>query len=264
MQIDDFKTWHWVAVGLIAGLAFSLVLSMAGPPFATDELDTVDAATFENALRGQLVRGREQVLVVRFHKDQPVVRNLIVHPPLGGDDVHRYWVTGQLYKIAPQFKNPADLKSGQVVVEQWLPFKYPAPAPYVVGRNGVGVAGTSYPTVAGFLAAVQPTKGLPPFAYRVAWQEKPAAVWSLPPAAGLLVIGVAWPLALGILRRAGMANPVKTKAAPKPATPPPPRPTPAPAAVRVVVAPPPPPPVPVGDDRKYGGEFYPVVKPAHE
>ncbi len=255
MQIDDFKTWHWVAVGLLVGLAFSLVLTVAGPPFATAELDTVDASTFEYGLQGQLLRPGQAGLVVRFHRDQPVLRNLIVHPPLAGDDPRKVWVTGQIYKIGPQFKNPAVPSGPQVYVEQWVPFKYPTSVPYR-GQNG---AVGSFPTVAGYLSAMQQRK-VPAFTYRVAWPEKPAVVWSLPPAAGLLSLGVAWPLALGILRSWGLAKPVKV-APPKPAA----KPAPAPAPpVRVVVAPPLPPPVPqpvaAGDGRRFGGEFYPVEK----
>ena len=215
MQIEDFKTWHWVALGLVAGLAFSLVLTMAGPPFATDELDTVDASIFEHALQGRLLRAGQPALVARFHKDQPVVRNLIVHPPLRGDDPHKFWVTGQLYHIGPQYKNPTNAAAGEQYVEQWRPFKYPAPAPYS-GQNG---AVAPFPTVAGYLSAMQ-QRSVPAFTYRTAWQEAPWAVWSLPPVAGLLMIGVAWPLALGILQSAGMARPPKVKAVAKPAEPP--------------------------------------------
>jgi hypothetical protein len=263
MQIEDFKTWHWVAIGLIAGLAFSLVLVMSGPPFATQELDTIDASTFEHALLGRLLRPRAQSLVAQYHKGQPLMRDVIVHPPLRGADPHQFWVTGQLYAIAPRFKNPTDPMAGEVVADRWLSFKYPATAPYV-GQNGAGIAGAKFPTVAEYVAAADKAK-LTDVTCRVAWQESPAAVWSLPPVAGLLIIGIAWPLTLGIMRSAGMTRPPVVKAAPAPAAPPPPAPKPAPA-VRVVVAPPPPPPPPpvaVGDQKEYGGEFYPVVKPVH-
>ncbi len=259
MQIDDFKTWQWVLIGLIAGLAFSLVLTAAGPPFATDELDTIDTSTFEYGLQGRLLRLGQQPLQVRFRRGEPVMRNLIVHPPLGKDEPHQFWVTGQMFKFAVTPKNPAEVRGPGACYGQWVPFKYPAAAPYV-GQNG---AKESFPTVAGYLAAVQQEKGPPPFSYRVAWQEAPAAIWSLPPAAGFLMIGVAWPLSLGVLRSVGMAKPVRAKDKPEPAPVPFASPV---TGVRLAPPPPPPPPPPPephGDDKDYRGEFYPVVKPAH-
>jgi len=235
---------------------------MSGPPFATEVMDTIDASMFEHALLGRLLSPRDQQLAAQYDKGHPMLRDVVVHPPLRGADPHQYWVTGQIYHIGAQLKNPTDPKGGQVLVSHWRAFKYPAAAPYL-GQNGAGIAGIKYPTVAEYVAAADKAK-LTDVTCRVAWQEAPAAVWSLPPLAGLLIIGIAWPLTLGILRSVGMTRPPVVKPVPKPADPLPvinPAPT-----VRVVVAPPPPPPPPpvaVGDHKEYGGEFYPVVKPAH-
>ncbi len=267
MQIEDFKTWQWALLGLIAGLAFSGVLALAGPSFATADLDTVDAATFEHALLGRTVRRGEAALVQRFHRDLPVIRDIAVHPPLRGDP--NDWVTGQLYTVGPRLKDPKNPAGGMAYYEQWRPFKYPAPAPYL-GQNG---AVGKYPTVTAYLAAMKALKTTR-FEYRYAWPEMPAALWSLPPLAGVLTIGLAWPLALGGMQSVGMARPPKLKAGPKakpvalaPATAPNPRSAAALAAastagVRLAEPTPPPSPKPVrpADDKEYGGEFYPVVK----
>ena len=260
MQINDFKGWHWVVIGVVVGLLFSLVLTQAGPPFAGEELDTVDASTFEHALLGRLVKNSQQRLNARFHPAQPDLRNVVVHPPLRGATPPQYWVTGQLYDVRARYKNPADVKAGEQYVEQWRPFKYPAPAPYP-GQNGA--VGT-FPTVTQYLAAAQKVEP-ELISYRLAWQERPEAIWSLPPVAGLLLVGVAWPLSLGLMRRMGMAPPPRVtekRAKVAPAGGFPVQLTPSTAGVRVAppAAPPPPPPDPHEDNRRYGGEFYPVVK----
>ena len=140
-----------------------------------------------------------------------------------------------------------------------MPFKYPTLAPYK-GQNGA--VGT-YPTVADYLKAMRALKTTN-FTYRYAWQEVPAAVWTLPPLAGVLVIGVAWPLTLGVMRSMGLVRPpaVAAKPAPAPVVAAAVKPV---SGVRLAPPQPPPPPkaVPRGDDKEYGGEFYPVVKATH-
>ena len=265
MRIENLKTWQWVLLGLLAGAAFSLVLAMAGPTFATAELDTVDASTFEHALLGRVLAPGEQRLVELYHKGQPVLRDVVVHPPFRGDDPPtRRWVTGELYWVGPRYKDPKNPTAGMHYVEQWKPFKYATAAPYT-GQNGVRA---TYPTVSGYLAAMEQLKTTD-FAYRSAWQELPVPMWVLPPFAGLLLIGSVWPLSLGVLQRVGLARmPEARQPKAKPATggfpvgPVPPA-TPSTAGVRVVPPPSPKPaPVPAGDPKQYGGEFYPVAKNA--
>ena len=261
MQIEDFKAWHWVVVGLFVGVVFSGVLTWAGPWFDTDSLDTIDPATFEHAVTGRLLRRGDPRLLKAFHDGQPVIKDLVVHPPFKGEPTGRYWVTGKLYAIYPTYKDPTSPSSKMQVVDQWTPFKFPASAPFV---GEVGATG-KFATVGDYLAAVTKTPAAANVRYRFAWQETPAALWTLPPLGGLLIIGIAWPTALGAMQSFGMARPPKVRAAPKPKPAVAPvRPTPSTAGVAFV--PPPstaPQPVPAGDSKEYGGEFYPVVKPVH-
>jgi hypothetical protein len=269
MQIEDVKTWMWMVAGALAGLVFSAVLTWSGPWFDAESMDTVDAATFEHALLGRLIRHAEPALAEKYHKGQPLVRNLVVHPPIYNSTTPtRYWVTGELYSIRPQFKDPKSPAGPMVIVEQWVPFKYAAEQPYIAwnGANGVvtGNKGTPYPNVIAYLKALQQKDKAANFTYKFAWPETKQALWTLPPLAGLLIIGIAWPTALGAMQSFGMARPPKPaekpkKPAPKPAAV---KPVPGPVGVRVV-APPTPQPAPVGDSKHYGGEFYPVVKPVH-
>jgi hypothetical protein len=287
MQIEDFKTWHWVAIGLVVGLLYSAVLTMAGPWFDAESLDTIDLASFEHGAVGQLTHhdGPDPRLLEQFHAGQPVMADLVVHPPLRNDPQH-YWVTGKLYSIKPEPKGaggPTTRGSTFQVVEQWRPFKYPADIPFVAdfGLPGLETARRPAPkkgaaakpvtatltfaTVIDYLAATTHVPAGANVRFRFAWQELPIARWTLPPVAGLLIIGIAWPLALGAMQSIGMARPPAVVKKPKPA--PEPVPTTKPVTGVSLAPPPPPPPVPAPelhpDDKDYRGEFYPVVKPAH-
>ena len=295
MQIEDLKAWHWAVVGAVMGLLFSCSLALSGPWYDDGKLDTVDGLAFEHALLGEAGRRGEAALLRQYHDGQPIVRDVVVHPPFGGDpEPGRYWVTGSLYNVGRRYRDPTNPAAGMVTAEQWTPFKFPAAAPYVAAKSGP--APGTYPTVTAFLAAAQramanrtaapvappPTtataargwrrlipvlpvgKPVPFPGYRYSWAELPAAVWSLPAVAGVLIVGVAWPLTLGLMQSIGMARPPKVKAVPKP------QPVAAPAFASTAVVrpavpvpvPAPKPPEPVRDDKQYGGEFYPVVKPA--
>ncbi len=260
MQIEDFKPWQWVVLGLLAGLAFSLVLLVAGPSFATAELDTVDASTFEHALLGRLVAGGEQRFLPESQKGKPLVKDVIVHPPFHGGE-GQYWVTGMLYSVRPVLKDPSNAKGGTQLFDQWKPFKYLTKAPYK-GQNGVAGVPGNYPTVVGYLAALKAKDKSAVFDYRYAWQETAAGLWTLPPLAGLLMVGIAWPLSLRAMQSFGMAR--APKVVKKPAPVPEPAPVVKPVTGVRLAPPPPPPPAPKPtrdpDDKEYGGEFYPVVK----
>ena len=281
MQIEDLKAWQWVVVGAVVGLMFSASLAAVGPWFDSNQLDTIDLTAFERVLAGLPAETHDNpFLVAKYHPGQPVVRDVVVHPPFAGDPTPgRTWVTGQVYSVGPHLKDPKNPTAGSFLGEQWRPFKYPAPVPFVVRDAGpelrrrgvVALAPGTYPTVSEYLAAVGKAMAHPagdgkplPFAgYRFAWPETRAALWTLPATAGVLVVGIAWPLTLGLMGRAGLTRPPKVKVAKvKPA----PRSAASPdtAGVRVVL---PPSAVaakaPPVDSKEYGGEFYPVAKNTH-
>jgi hypothetical protein len=297
MEIEEIKTWQWVLAGLVVGLAFSCIVAWSGPTFDTQARDTIEQGEFENptfALTkfGQIPRGLRPDLVHLYHVDQnkkllPFLKDVMVHPPSPSDATHRYWVTGRAYFIGEKRVDPTKPNSPLKAFEEWRPFKYPAKAPYIPGYTLVGIkklpkgsnqlqeladlktalgGKSEFTNISEYLQAVSK---LPDSNFKFqpltqfAWWELPKAMWTLPPLAGVLMIGVAWPLALGILQRIGVAKPAPVKA--KPAPVPEPKPIRAPSTAGVVLTPvgpkAPPPPV---EAKKYGGEFYPVVKTTHK
>ena len=293
MEIEEVKTWQWMLAGLIAGALFSCIVAWSGPGYDTQPRDTIEAGEFENAayaqtkISNQLVqfgKVNHQLLnnIEKYHKGLPRLRSVTVHPPLASDPEHRYWVTGESYTVGMRPRDAAKPASGEEVFEEWKPFKYGAKAPYEPGyalREDKGLTGPpaydaalaelkkelggkkSFPTVIDYLKAVQamPNANVQ---YRTAWWERPGAMWSLPPAAGFLFIGVAWPMTLSLMQNFGVAKRPQVKAKPKPVAPLEPMRIPQTTGVSFKPdTPAPPPPVPT-DSKAYGGEFYPVAKVA--
>jgi hypothetical protein len=294
MEIENFKMWHWMLAGLVAGALYSCVIAYRGPAFDTQSIDTIDVGEFEQqAYAGTDFGGIQGPMTGRinqYHKDLPLLKKVVVHPPLSSDPDHHYWVTGMYYTVGERAKDPKKIGSPSELIEQWKAFKYAAATPYVPGyalrekqTDGKKLTGMAayrlrqleplkkamggvenFPTVVAYLHAVA---ALPKsrFTYSYAWYELPAAVWSLPPVSGLLIIGIAWPLTLALMQSWGLARPpaVVTPKKPRQTSEPLSRPiksTGTPATV--VIAPPVPEAKPV-ERVEYGGEFYPVIK-AHK
>jgi hypothetical protein len=225
MHIEDLKFWHWVVLGLVVGALFSGVKLWQGP-FDGSKFDSIEQRRFERGLvgvvEGPSVTRADTVSYLEKHPDTPVLKNIVVHPPAAGDDT--YWVTGSALVVEELQKNPYRYNV------DWVGFKYPAKVPYEPlttlelqakrGRAGTKAlmdakakaatqpgaqTRSEYPNIAEYLQAVQ-TRSDAKFTYRYAWQERPLATAVLPPIAGLLVIGIAWPLALGVMQGAGLAR----------------------------------------------------------
>lgn len=213
MHIEDLKFWHWTIIGLLAGLIFGGVKLWQGAWFDVEGLETMDQPSFDRQIAGlqtSLFR-RDRQLIDIYHADQPMLKNLVVHPPVEGEPTHSYWVTGKYYRIFQEAEKPGDASSRIVNKEDWVPFRYRAAVPY---HATAAVPGT-YPTVAEFLSAVK-KKYPDSAASRFAWWEQPMPTILLPAAAGLLIIGIAWPLALGLMQGAGLARaPSQTVKLPK-------------------------------------------------
>lgn len=225
MHIEDLKTWHWVILGLVAGALFSGVKLWQGPWFENSPVDTIDQRSFENGL----LAVNSPRLTAQYRGDEPVLKDVVVHPPIAGDRARTYWVTGKACTVAMGPKEPGNVNSEVVPVEKWLPFKYDAKTPYVPlpaaalqarrGRAGAlaaaiakatastqpAGANSQYPTVVDYLKAVQ-TRSDAKFSFRYAWQELPVVTAILPPVAGLLMIGIAWPMTLRVMQGAGLAR----------------------------------------------------------
>jgi hypothetical protein len=295
MEIEDIKTWQWVLVGLIAGALFSCILAWSGPAFDHQDRDTIEQGEFENRTFALTSVGKIRIIAgpleqdfMLYHKGMPVLKDVTVHPPLPADKNH-YWVTGSFFSITRKPADPKKPNGPSQDFGEWKLFKYPAPFPYRPGyqvfedkklestplgrRDAAEVAAekkafagqASFPTVVEYLKAV---RALPNsnFTFQYAWWELPVYKWTLPPAAGLLIFGVAWPLTLGAMRNYGLAKPVAAKAKPKPVPakqPVRPSMNKMPAGVVLKETATTPPPVP-GERVEYGGEFYPVVKTTHK
>lgn len=206
MQIEDIKAWQWTIIGLLIGLLFGGVLLWKGPWFDAEHLDTTDQGTFERQLIGMPARRPMAALIEHFHPNLPLVKEVVVHPPVAGDSSKTYWITGKSYTIVRERKNLKDLKSPLVDIERWTPFKYQARSPY---QSIIGAPG-EYPTVVEYLRAVQKLPAAK-FTFKVAWWDTPVLTLALPATAGVLMIGIAWPLTLGLMQGAGLARPPKQK-----------------------------------------------------
>jgi hypothetical protein len=292
MEIESVKTWQWMLAGLFIGFLFSCIVAWSGPAFDTQARDTIEQGEFENGILALAtdpktnltfgrVAGLDPRLVEEHHKDEPLIQNVTVHPPVPGD--HRYWITGQEYWIGVRLVDPSKISGPRRVESQWRNFRYAADVPYKPGytvreekhghdsqnkvaeladlKQALG-AKDSFATVNDFLYAVSKLPNSQ-FKSQYAWWELPAAKWSLPPLAGFMMIGVAWPLTLGVLQSFGVAKPVPVKKAAAP----PPKPVavkPVKAVIPIQVAAPAPKPPPPVDNHEYRGEFYPVAKTTHK
>jgi hypothetical protein len=203
MHLENLKFWHWTIIGILAGVLFGGVKLTQGPWFDVEGLETMDQPTFDREVAGLLVGNRsDRRLIQAFHENQPMLKNLVIHPPVDGEPTHSYWITGKYYRVYEDNAKPGDASTPIVNREDWIPFKYRAAVPY---RSRAAAPG-SYPTVVQFLAAVEkqyPNAAVPS---RFAWWEQSMPTMLLPAGAGLLIIGIAWPLTLMLMQGAGLAR----------------------------------------------------------
>ena len=138
----------------------------------------------------------------KYHKDQPLLKELEVHAPLGGDEGKDWWVTGKSYSIVKDHKIEGDAKSPMVLIERWVPFKYPAKAPYKATTGNIG----TYPNVLAYLQTVAKRNPKVAVPYKYVWQTGPLMPYVMLPAAGVLLLGLAWPATLALMQHAGLAR----------------------------------------------------------
>jgi hypothetical protein len=132
---------------------------------------------------------------------KPWLKDVVVHPPIQGDNSGTYWVMGKVLSAQMGRKTPGDPSSPEVVFGNWAPFRYPAKAPYnaVIGVQGV------YQNVMAYLDALRKNSPDSSSGYRFAWWDSTAAMLALPAMAGFLIIGIAWPMTIQVLQGAGLA-----------------------------------------------------------
>ncbi len=204
MELENLRAWHWMVIGVLAGLLYGAVKQYQGPWYDTDNLSTMDQPSFEREIAGQPSnRHLNARLTAQYLPDQPLVKDLVVHPPLPGDTRGANWVTGKMVNVELLPRNASDPSGPKAAVETWQPFKLRAPIPY---KTADGKA-TQYPTIVPFLD--EKLRGNRSVTFRYAWWEKSAPTILLPAAGGLLIVGIAWPLTISLMMGVGLAKPAK-------------------------------------------------------
>jgi hypothetical protein len=207
MHIEDFKTWHWMVLGPIVGLLFACVILWRGPTSDVPNIDTLDQGSFERAASGTPGEHRGEPMRVEYAAGKPWLKDVVVHPPLQGDRSKTYWVLGKAYSVVLARKDSNNPASPIVVLGDWVPFRYPAKAPY----TAVVAAPGNYPTVMAYLKTLQENFPESSSSYRFAWWDNTFATLMLPVLAGFLIIGIAWPLTIQVMQGTGLARPPQAK-----------------------------------------------------
>src|SRR5205809_850575 len=100
MDVQDFKRWHWIAIGIVVGLVLSYVWSQVEPTIPR----SIGVLTFEQGLTSPPAEGN------------PVLNKLVVHPPQDG-----------IYIVTGEQLTPTDDPHRPV----YKPFSFKAETPYV-------------------------------------------------------------------------------------------------------------------------------------
>ena len=170
MNIESLKRWHWVAIGLIVGLALAAAKLLGRADEAVGGDGFIDQAQFERGLRMPPVMGKAQV------------SSIVVHPR-GAVDI----VTLRLL----------DMES-----LQYRQVKFAAPRSYQ--PLGTSVAGGSGREVIDYLAEL--SAGNRSITARYAWWDKREWIVTLYMFAGAVTVGGIWPTLLRLLVGAGLGR----------------------------------------------------------
>jgi hypothetical protein len=178
MEIENLKRWHWIAAGIVVGLALAYVWSSVEPERgrrgSADDL-------FRNAALKDPKTGRA------------IVSSVVVHPPEEGPH--------GMVNVVTYKKWMNDAKSKKTVsANYWFVAEIPFVPP---GQRPDGVAPNF--TISDQLKDVQ--KRAPQLAVSSAWwTTRPAtfAIWTL---GSVVVIGGLWPTLLNVIVGAGYGHP---------------------------------------------------------
>ncbi len=174
MGIEDSKRWHWVTLGLIAGLALSYAWTSMDPP---------------PARRSTKALGFEQELVKPPLKTgEPNVKNVRIYPPIKG-----------AYLVEFDLRTPT--KDGKAWIYQ--PWSFVAETPYRATYNRAAGADANE-TILTYLARLSKTNANVKYSY--AWWRTPPWTYTLWTAGSVLVIGGIWPTILNLLIGAGFGR----------------------------------------------------------
>ena len=178
MEIENLKRWHWIAAGIVVGLALAYVWSSVEP-------DRGRRGSAEDLFRNAALKDPKS--------GRPVVGSVVVHPPQEGPH--------GMVNVVTYKKWMNDSKSKKTVaVNHWFVAEIPFVPP---GQRAAGVSPNF--TIADQLKELQ--KRTPQLAVSSAWwTTKPAtfAMWTL---GSVVVIGGLWPTLLNVIVGAGYGHP---------------------------------------------------------
>jgi len=198
MQLAALLRWHWIVIGILAGLVLGLVRSADdGEIYGVDVhgygLILPDQQQFENAL-------------IQDYNGTRLFSEPVVYPhwttDTSGKSVIVYIVSGRYWDGHPQEKN------GKVVAE-WLPRCFIAHTPYKprIGlTDGTGKVAAEFPTVVEFMAALHNRYGV---SYRYAWWAAHPVWTSL--MVCIILIGGVWPTVINLLTWGKFTRPAEAK-----------------------------------------------------
>jgi prepilin-type processing-associated H-X9-DG protein/prepilin-type N-terminal cleavage/methylation domain-containing protein len=172
MFVQDLKRWHWVLIGIIAGIVVGQAQSLVSADRPVGGRDFITQPAFESKLRYSPVLGK------------PYLANIILHASGTTDLVS----VSELNTETLQYR------------DRW----FAAPRPYVSLQLGVHAAARSDYTVKDYLTEAAATN--PAIKFSTAWWESTwgaIAVWG---AGGALLIGGVWPFVLNLLVGAGLGR----------------------------------------------------------
>jgi hypothetical protein len=192
MQIEDIKRWHWLLLGLIAGLAIS---------FAWQDHDVVGDVYYARAEIKQ-PKFEQEALAKSRKSGQPILQNVRVEPPVKDyANQLRQIVVGKRLLL-----NTADDK------EYLVPFYFYAAVPYQPRIALSEADNKPFPangTVLDYLRLAKAKN--PSLGFRYAWEFEPNWFIALCGAGGVVVVGIIWPTILNALMGAGFGRPPKTQ-----------------------------------------------------
>ncbi|HLL89216.1 MAG TPA: hypothetical protein VK324_07925, partial [Tepidisphaeraceae bacterium] len=192
MNLADFKRWHWIVVGLLAGLAFGGIRHWAGS----------DSQTYDNVNRtlnsqAQFEQGLTNTVTLAGGAERPVITDVVVYPQIPGDGFQP--VVFYEATLTRQPFDPAQPDGPRKGVLYRNLFE--APVPYQPQLNAPAGAGPGF-TVRDYLAHVKASGAN--ITYRYAWWWEPRWNFLLCAAAGVVLIGGIWPSVVNLLIGAGL------------------------------------------------------------
>lgn len=201
MDLERLNRLQWCLIGLAAGLIIAFSRWMFVGEYDGHSLDKnfdrIVTGTAEQPARIGFLFGPQQ---------WSYLSDVVVHPPVpedrksdpGGDSpvgTPIYWVTGKLHEM----KFVVDHGKARFEEASVSDFFHRGPAPYKT-------YGKSYPTVMALLDEVARQSGGKSGRYHFAWWEKPSAIWSIYPIAGVVLVGGVWPFIIQLMVGLGLGR----------------------------------------------------------